>query len=685
MNIQDCMWLDPVALRPLTRADVYALDLHGGEDLHSLRLRGEILELTGGRLASGAGCEGESQANVVLASLASTDCGLESDDAFRMSRADGVLHIEGNTSLALLYGFYAYLRDLVLGRVVRDGESRTESPAQPMRMIDHWDQIDGTVERGYGGASIFFGTPGENDNGSYEHERAWNQADPFRNDLGRLTWYARLLASVGINGIVLNNVNVRGGARRLIVEPYLSKVAELADLFGGFGIDVYVAVHFAAPISVGGLSSADPCDPDVRAWWTRTAKAIYERIPRFGGFLVKADSEGEPGPHEYGRTQAEGANMLAEALRPYGGRVVWRAFVYDCHLDWRDRTRDRAVGAYDTFQPLDGEFASNVCLQIKFGPVDFQTCEPANPLLHSLRATNIVVEFQIAAEYLGHQIDVNFAPTQWISVMREPMGGVAGGVPLARSLRSRAPEPANVGYAGVANVGMGTHWTGNVLAQASLYGFGRMCWDDGLAAEDIADEWAALTFPGAGDRAQDEIAAILKDSNRTYRDYTAPLGVGWMFAREDHYEPSVCAFEYDRWGGVNRADRNGVGIDRTPTGSGLTEQYPPALRDLYADPATCPDDLLLFFHWMPYDHVLHSGETVVQHVYDTHFAGVERVREYMATWDGLQGAIDGPRFENVAERLRRQLANAVAWRDMLNTYFHRLSGVPDERGREIHP
>ncbi|KAB8291931.1 alpha-glucuronidase [Bifidobacterium avesanii] len=682
MNVQDHMWLDPAVLRPLTRTDVYALDLRGGEDRRSIRLRGEILELTGGRLASGVGDDGGVRPNVVLAA---GGCGLADDDAFRMSRADGVLRIEGNTSLALLYGFYAYLRDLVLGRVVREGDGRTESPSHPMRMIDHWDQIDGTVERGYGGASIFFGIPGENDNGSYEHERPWNHADPFRNDLGRLTWYARLLASVGVNGIVLNNVNVRGGARRLIVEPYLDKVAELADLFDGFGIAVYLSVHFAAPISVGGLSSADPCDPDVRAWWMHTAKAIYERIPQFGGFLVKADSEGEPGPHEYGRTQADGANMLAEALRPYGGRVVWRAFVYDCHLDWRDRTRDRAVGAYETFQPLDGAFADNVCLQIKFGPVDFQTCEPANPLLHSLRATNIVVEFQIAAEYLGHQIDVNFAPAQWIDVMGQPVDGGSDGVPLSRSLRARALDPANVGYAGVANVGMGAHWTGGVFAQASLYGFGRMCWDAGLSAEHIADEWAALTFPGAGRNAQGKIAAILKSSNRTYRDYTAPLGVGWMFAREDHYGPSVCAFEYDRWGGVNRADRDGVGVDRTSTGSGLTEQYPSALRDLYADPARCPDELLLFFHWVPYGHVLHGGKTVVQHIYDTHFAGVERVREYVAAWDGLRGVIDGPRFENVAERLRMQLDNAVAWRDQINTFFHRMSGVPDERGREIYP
>ncbi|MCH9275542.1 alpha-glucuronidase [Bifidobacterium amazonense] len=676
----DAMWLSESVARRAASGCTFSVDVDRvGEDARSLRLRDEIVRRLGRPIVSEAG-----RANVrLVAGVTSFD----SDEAFSIESHDGVTVIAGNTTAALMYGLYGWLRRRTLGGTPTDGRI-VSAPDQPIRMIDHWDQIDGSVERGYAGESIFFGRPGSNVHAEFTGFPQRDETDAFRGDMDRVEAYARFLASVGINAVCLNNVNVRGLATNLIADPWLGRVAGIARVFSSFGVSTFLSVNFAAPMRIGGLGTSDPLDPAVRAWWAGVADRIYERIPDFGGFVVKADSEGEPGPFAYGRTHADGANMFAEALAPHGGTVIWRAFVYNCRQDWRDRTLDRARAAYDHFRELDGRFAKNAVLQVKFGPIDFQTREPLSPLIGGMSRTNLIVEFEITAEYLGHQIDVNYAVPQWLSMIHADTGrDDADGRPLetADYLRDVAVDPSRVGYAAVGNVGMDDNWTGHKLAQSNLYGYGRMCWDGSLSAGEIAREWTRLTFPEADGDARATIERILGTSNATYERYTAPLGVGFMVNRNGHYGPGVNDYEYDRWGTYHYADRDGVGVDRTvATGTGYTGQYSPRVAATYENLATCPDELLLFFHHVPYSHVLHDGTSVIQHIYDTHFAGAAAVDDYIAQWETLAGRIDDTAYENVRERLQRQRENAIAWRDQINTYFHRMSGVDDAHGRVIH-
>ena len=674
--MSDALWVSPDALGGLVGNDTFHVDGKiGAGDAVGLRLREEIAMTLRRPLAPDA-----SQATIRLARVADPELG---DEGFRISQAgDGTIDITGPDATALLRGLYDMLRRRATGATM----DAVCVPSQSVRMIDQWDQTDGSVERGYAGASIFYGRPSKLDNPDGSFGTVEELEDPFRGDWDRLTTYARALASVGINAISLNNVNVRGGAVRLITRPYLDRVAGIARLFESFGIRTFLCINWAAPRLIGGLATSDPLDPAVRAWWTEIADGIWNAIPGFGGFLVKADSEGEPGPYQYGRTHADGANMLAEAVAPHGGTIIWRTFVYNSRQDWRDRTTDRARAAYDAFKPLDGQFADNVVLQVKFGPIDFQTCEPLTPLIGGMTHTNLIVEFQITAEYLGHQIDVNYVVPQWLRMLDTETHAVDGDSRVRTIVRTMSPNPAIAGIAGVSNVGMDENWTGNKLAQANLYGFGRMAWDADLTAGDILDEWIAQTFPDADADIKGVIGGIMATSNQTYADYCAPLGVGFMVRPHLHYGPDVNGYEYDRWGTYHFADRDGVGVDRTQaTGSGYTAQYPAPVAAMYEDIATCPDELLLFFHHVPYDHVLHDGTTVIQHIYDTHFEGLDMVDRYIEEWARLEGRIDQETFENVRDRLALQHENALAWRDQVNTYFYRMTKVPDAQGRTIYP
>ena len=434
-----------------------------------------------------------------------------------------------------------------LFHLLRGGADGAHRPAVARRMLDHWDNVDvhpamGQVERGYAGGSLFWA------------------AGVARRDLDRVRAYARLLAAAGINAVCLNNVNVHATEATLLTGR-LGEVAELAGVFRAYGIRVHLSVSFAAPVRAG-LASADPLDDDVRAWWERTTAAVYATIPDFGGYLVKADSEGQPGPFSYGRSHADGANMLAAALKPHGGVVHWRAFVYNHRQDWRDRTVDRARAAFDHFTPLDGQFADNVVLQVKHGPLDFQAREPVSPLIGAMPATRLAVEFQVTQEYTGQQRHVCYLAPMWSELLR----GAAG--------------PAIAGFAAelvaVANVGDDRFWTGHPLAQANVYAFGRLAWDPALDPSAILDEWADLTFPGAAVKAV--LHAIMDDSWRTYERYTAPLGVGFMVRPGHHYGPDVDGYEYTPWGTYHFADRDGVGVDRTrATGHRLHRPVPAAV------------------------------------------------------------------------------------------------------------
>ena len=584
-------------------------------------------------------------------------------DGFVIKVTDNQIFIAGHDETGLLYGVFRFLALLALGEI-KSGFEASGSPVSPLRMINHWDNFDGTIERGYAGGSLFY------KDGFFDY------------DAKRIEDYARLLASVGINIISINNVNVRAKAKLLITEEYLREAGKLADIFRSFGIRLLLSVNFGAPWSLGKLPTADPLDIAVAAWWKERAAIIYKYIPDLAGFLVKADSEGEPGPFQYGRTHADGANMLARALEPFGGEVIWRCFVYNCTQDWRDHSTDRARAAYDHFMPLDGAFDKNVILQIKFGPYDFQVREPVSPLFGALKKTRHVMELQITQEYTGHQIDLCYLPSVWEDIMKfdTAYGEKSRIMDLIAPYREGC---SNIeGFAAVVNVGLDQNWTGNTLAQANLYGYGRMAWNPSLTAKQIADEWSVLSF-GAGQTVQ-KITNILLSSYAAYEKYTSPFGVCFMVTPGLHYGPNIEGYEYSRWGTYHRADMNAIGIDRTPSGTGYTGQYSEKNAAMFSNPHTCPENLLLFFHRLRYDFVMKNGQTLLQNIYDTHFEGYDEAAVMMEEWKSLKDCLESGVYESVLSRFERQLANAREWRDQINTYFWRRTGIPDAKGRRIY-
>lgn len=567
-------------------------------------------------------------------------------------------------STGLLYGVFHLLRIMATGGDVKT-LNRVENPVNSLRMINQWDNMDGSVERGYAGSSIFY----QDNRVAKEHQRIQD--------------YARLLASCGINAIAINNVNVHRVESRLLTD-FLPDVSKLAAIFRQYAIKLYLSINYASPMELGGLSTADPLNPSVREWWREAAAKVYEAIPDFGGFLVKADSEHRPGPFTYGRDHADGANMLAEAVKPYGGAVIWRCFVYNCKQDWRDRSTDRARAAYDHFRPLDGRFLDNVILQIKNGPIDFQVREPVSPLIGAMPHTNQMIEFQIAQEYTGQQRHVCYLVPQWKEVLDFDTYLQEEGTPVKRIVDGTVHGNPYHGFAAVSNIGSDTNWTGHLLAQANLFGYGRLAWNPELSAEEIAKEWIRLTF-GNREPLFQTIYDILMNSWEIYESYTAPLGVGFMVNPDHHYGPNVEGYEYSPWGTYHYADNHGVGVDRTmATGTGYTSQYADANKQKYESLATCPDELLLFFHHVPYTHKLHSGKTVIQHIYDTHFEGAERAGQLLAVWERMREQLDEQAYRQVADRLEEQAEHAKEWRDRINTYFYRRSGIPDEQGRTIY-
>lgn len=577
----------------------------------------------------------------------------------------GSLYVMANTDRGLLYGTFHLLRILRTGQEL-DQLDVTDSPRNPLRMMNHWDNMDGSIERGYAGRSIFF------------------QDNRFVEDDARIRDYARLMASIGINGIAINNVNVHRTETQLITRQFLPDVANVAGIFRRYGIRLFLSVNYASPMELGGLDTADPLDSRVGDWWKEKAKEIYEYIPDFGGFVVKADSEHRPGPFTYDRTHADGSNMLAEALEPFGGLVIWRCFVYNCLQDWRDRSTDRARAAYDHFKPLDGQFKNNVILQIKNGPMDFQVREAVSPLLGAMPGTNQMLEFQITQEYTGQQKHLCYLVPQWKEILDFDTFAQGQGTEVKKVVSGGIYPYRACGIAAVINVGDDHNWTGHTLAQANLYGYGRLAWNPDLTEKDITDEWIRLTF-GGDSLVSAEIEPMLADSWHIYESYTSPLGVGWMVNPGHHYGPNVDGYEYSVWGTYHFADCHGIGVNRTvKDGTGYVSQYFPENAQRYESLESCPDELLLFFHHVPYSHVLHSGKTVIQHIYDTHFDGVEGVEQLIGRWSKLEGHIDERRYRNVWERLHIQLEHAKEWRDVINTYFYRKSGIPDAAGRTIY-
>jgi alpha-glucuronidase len=578
---------------------------------------------------------------------------------------DQVLLVAGSNDRGVLYGVFALLRRIALRQAI-DRLDEKQNPSAPIRWTNEWNNLDGSVERGYGGRSIFF---------------AGSSVVP---DLGRVQEYARLLASTGINGCVVNNVNAD---TRILASDFLPQLARVAAGLRPWGIRLSIAVDFASPEKIGGLNTFDPLDARVAGWWKQKADEIYRLVQDFGGFLMKADSEGRAGPSAYGRTHAQGANVIARALKPHGGILIYRAFVYDHHLDWNNLKADRARAAYDSFAPRDGEFDDNVAVQIKYGPIDFQVREPVSPLIGALQHTNEVLELQITQEYTGQQRHLCFLAPMWKEVLDFDLHVNGGNTPAKKLVSGQTFHRPVGGFVGVANVGQDSNWLGYDLAQSNLYAFGRLAWDPNLSAREIVEEWTRLTF-GNDPTVIQTIVEMQLESWSAYEEYTgAPLGLQTLTnILGSHYEPGPETADGNGWGQWIRADQAGVGMDRTvSTGTGFIGQYAPPVARYYESLETCPDNLLLFFHHVPYTYVLHSGKTVIQTIYDSHYDGAAQAQTFPRRWKALRGRIDDDRYRAVLARLDYQAGHALVWRAAINDWFFRLSGIPDVRNRVGHP
>lgn len=563
-------------------------------------------------------------------------------DGFKIVCSEGKIRVISPTGTGLLYAAYHLLRLQESGQAIA---STTENPAYTLRILNHWDNTDRTVERGYAGESL------------WDWEKLPHTLSESYKD------YARANASIGINGTVLNNVNA---SPEILSAEYLNKVKALADVFRPYGIRVYLSVNFASPMVLDSLPTADPLDKRVIRWWKKKAGEIYGLIPDFGGFLVKANSEGQPGPCDFGRTHADGANMLADALKPHKGIVMWRAFVYS------PSDADRAKQAYLEFKPLDGNFRSNVIVQVKNGPVDFQPREPYSPLFGAMRHTPLMVEFQITQEYLGHSNHLVYLAPMW----KEFFGLV--------------PPSTLKAVAGVSNIGSDANWCGHPFAQANWYAFGRLAWNPSLSSEAIAEEWLRQTFSKEKEFVE-PIGRLMLRSHEAAVDYMMPLGLHHIFAWGHHYGPEPwCNVPGARpdWmpSYYHRAGANGIGFDRSHTGSHATAQYPDSLCRLYDDPSTCPEQYLLWFHHLPWNHRMKSGRTLWDELCHRYDSGVQQVREFQKTWDRVESLIDAERFRDVQSRLKTQLRDAVWWKDACLLYFQEFSKLPIPYGieRPVH-
>ena len=582
-----------------------------------------------------------------------------------------ILLITAGNDRGVLYGSFALLRKIALHQEI-EAVKEQGAPYAPIRWTNEWDNLDGTIERGYAGRSIFF------DNGRVVQ------------DLSRAGDYARLLASIGIDGCTVNNVN----ANPLVLSSdFLPQLARIAEVFRPWGVRLSISVDFSSPKTVGHLDTFDPLDPKVTAWWKDKADEIYKLIPDLGGILLKADSEGRVGPSTYGRTHADAANVIARALKPHGGVLVYRGFVYNHHMDWRDLKNDRARAAYDNFAKLDGKFDDNVLVQIKYGPIDFQVREPVSPLFGALQHTNETIEFQVTQEYTGQQRHLCFLLPMWEEVLNFDMRVNNERTLIKDIVAGRSFNRPTGGFVAVTNVGLDQNWVGSDLAMANLYAFGRIAWNADLSAPDVVSEWTRLTF-GSNSRVVETVNDLQLESWRVYEEYTGPLGVGGLtdIAGDaqhiyigSHYGPGIESSERNGWGQWHRADKEGIGMDRTvATGTGYIGQYPPEVAAIYESLKTCPDNLLLFFHHVSYKHVLHSGKTVIQHIYDSHYEGAAEAQTFPERWKALRGLVDEERYHAVLNKLQYQAGHAIVWRDTVCNWFLHESGIQDSRGRVGH-
>ena len=583
------------------------------------------------------------------------------DEGYLIRTVGDTTVIAANRDIGVLYGVYAYLRLVQTGQGV-DRIDTVSAPKVNHRLLNHWDNLDGHVERGYSGASLW----------------DWWKLPDYKDP--RYVDYARANASIGINGAVLNNVNAEADS---LTAPYIAKAAALADVFRPYGIKVYLSARFSAPIEIGGLKTADPLDPAVKAFWTAKADEIYKAIPDFGGFLVKANSEGQPGPQDYGRTHADGANMLADAVGSHGGIVMWRAFVYS-----HEQPDDRAKQGFSEFKPFDGKFRDNVIVQVKNGAIDFQPREPFHPLFGAMPKTNLGMEFQITKEYLGFATHLAYLGPLFEETLRADTYARGKGSTVAKVVdgelhRGTLYKSGLTGMAGVANIGSDRNWSGSHFDQANWYVFGRLAWNPELSARAIAEEWTRMTFSNEDDVVQ-PIVAMMMGSREAVVDYMTPLGLHHLMGRSHHYGPGPWVEGGPRadWTSVyyHRASKDGIGFDRTTRGSDAVSQYAKPVAAQFDDAAKTPEEFLLWFHHLPWDYTTKSGRTLWDELVVHYSRGVDTVRGMRKTWDGLSGKIDPERHAQVATFLAIQEKEAQWWRDASIAYFQTFSQRPLPEG-----
>jgi alpha-glucuronidase len=560
--------------------------------------------------------------------------------------------IAANSDVGVLYGAFHFLR-LIQTREPMTALDIVSQPRTQIRVLNHWDNLDRHVERGYAGQSIW----------------DWHKLPAYLDP--RYTDYARACASIGINGAVLTNVNANATS---LSPAYLQKAAALAGVFRPYGVRVYLTARFSAPIELGGLKTADPLDPQVRAWWKAKVDEVYAQIPDFGGFLVKANSEGQPGPQDYKRTHADGANMLAEAVAPHGGVVIWRAFVYS-----NETPDDRAKQAYSEFVPLDGKFADNVLVQVKNGAIDFQPREPFHPLFGAMPKTPLMMEFQITKEYLGFATHLVYLGTLFEEALDSDTMMKGKGSTVTKVIDGETHGYKRTGMAGVSNIGADRNWTGSDFDQANWYAFGRLAWDPYLSAEAIAQEWVRMTF--SNDPAfVKPVVAMMMGSREAVVDYMMPLGLHHLFDTGHHYGPGPWVNNLNRadWNPTyyHRADANGIGFDRGPKGSNATSQYSPKVAAMFADRRKTPEQFLLWFHHVPWDYKTSSGRILWDELVYRYTHGVEVVSQMRRTWAGLESHVDAQRFAQVSAFLAIQEQEAQWWRDACIAYFQTFSKRP---------
>ncbi|XP_014562743.1 glycoside hydrolase family 67 protein [Bipolaris victoriae FI3] len=579
------------------------------------------------------------------------------DDGFYLSISPGKVIIVGQNERGALYGAFEYLSQLAQNKIAFG--SKVYNPQAPIRWVNEWDNLDGSIERGYAGPSIFFRNGYVVDNTT------------------RIAEYARLLASIRVNGAIINNVNANAA---LLNDRNVAGLGRIADAMRPYGVQIGISLNFASPQQ--SLGTFDPLDPRVDAWWTNITNQIYSKVPDMAGYLVKANSEGQPGPLTYNRTLTDGANMFARALKPHGGVVMFRAFVYDHNLNPANWYADRANAQLEFFQHLDGKFDENVVVQIKFGPIDFQVREPPSPLFASLRHTSTAIELQITPEYLGQNCHLVYLAPQWKEILDFDM--------RADNTESRVKDIVNGkrfkrpigGYAGVSGVGSNTTWLGSHLAMSNLYAFGRLAWDASSGSETILQDWIRLTF-GFDQDVLNTITDMSMKSWPAYENYSGNLGIQTLTdILYTHYGPNPASQDGNGWGQWTRADGLGIGMDRTVrNGTKNAGQYPPEIARIWENIELTPDNLLLWFHHVPYTHRLKSNKTVIQHFYDAHYEGAQTAQEFVRQWESLEGKIDKERFEQVLFRQTYQAGHALVWRDAINQFYFNLSRIPDEAKR----